>query len=95
MAANASAEAWVRDPTATTRCVVEACNDATKREAIHPVPSTPQRRLGTDEGDGRRGAGRASGSERDDTAYLSVVWAAGTRREGRRGQRSSSMTSME
>ena len=69
-AAKASAEACVRDPTATTCCVVEACRDATKREAIHPVPSTPQRRLGTDGGDGRRGAGRASGSERVDTAYL-------------------------
>ena len=50
VAANASAEACVRDPTATTRWVVEACSDATKREAIHPVPSTPQRRLGTDDG---------------------------------------------
>ena len=84
--ANASAEAWVRDPTATTRCVVDACSDATKRDAIHPVPSTPQRRLGTDEGDGRRGAGRASGSEGVDTAYLLGFGS---------GQRSSSMTSME
>ena len=54
----------------TTRCVVDPWRAATKRSAIHPVPSTPQRRLGTEPGDGRRGAGRASGSGRDDTAYL-------------------------
>src|SRR5690349_22683532 len=90
--AKASAESWVRDPTATTRWVVDACSDATKREAIRPVPSTPQRSDGTESGEGRRGAGRASGSERDVTAYL--LGESGTATVGGAGQRSSSMTSM-
>src|SRR5512142_3152594 len=72
VAAKASAEACVREPTATTRCVVEARSAATKRDAIQPVPSTPQPRLGTESGDGRRRAGGASGSGRAGTAYLSL-----------------------
>src|SRR5512133_540776 len=70
VAANACADTEEREPMATTCCVVDACSAATKRSAIHPVPSTPQRRLGTESGDGRRGAGSASGSEGADTAYL-------------------------